>query len=385
MFRSCLSIGIGLLLVGVACPVFGQLAPSAVPGAMPSMLGSPYAPAGYLPGQVPPGGAMFAGFEQVGSPNSAPAPGKPGTQNCDFGCECPSPKWSFFGDIIYLCPSNQEVAIAVPADGPIDFGRVPVQAGPTLLAEFEYEPGFRVGGAMQFTECSQLRTTFTWLEASTNAWGSTTAPFVMWPMVTHPELDLADRQFLDAGARYLLDIELYDVDWVRVLTIGPFHRVDFIVGGRYAGLSQELRSFFVANGLDQVATDVNYNGGGIRVGLEGEWFDTSRTWLIYAKSAASFTAGEFRCGFRQDNNLGQRLVETSWKADRVVSMLDLEVGMGWQSRNDALRLTAGYMVSGWHNVITVPEYIDAVRANSYTGIGDFMTFDGFVGRVDFRF
>jgi hypothetical protein len=204
-------------------------------------------------------------------------------------------------------------------------------------------------------------------------------------MVTHPEVDLADRTFLDASARYLLDLELLDLDWVRILAAGPYHRLDLVLGARYAGLSQELRSYFIANNADQVAVDVNYNGGGIRIGLEGEWFDTTRTLLVYARSAASFTSGEFRCGYRQDNNLGQRLVDTSWKAGRVVSILDLEVGLGWQNRCENLRLTAGYMFSGWHNAITVPEYIAAVQTNSYVGIGDFLTFDGFVGRVEFRY
>jgi len=306
-------------------------------------------------------------------------------EGCDLGCSPTVPQWTFFGDLIYLCPRNVEVSLAVPADGPVDLGRVPVQNGPTVIADFGYEPGFRVGGTIQFTECSQLRSTATWLEATTNAWGSTTPPLVMWPMVTHPEVDLADRTFLDASARYLLDLELLDLDWVRILAAGPYHRLDLVLGARYAGLSQELRSYFIANNADQVAVDVNYNGGGIRIGLEGEWFDTTRTLLVYARSAASFTAGEFRCGYRQDNNLGQRLVDTSWKAGRVVSILDLEVGLGWQNRCENLRLTAGYMFSGWHNAITVPEYIAAVQTNSYVGIGDFLTFDGFVGRVEFRY
>lgn len=356
---------------------------------------APYQPVPYPMMAPVTGGALLTGFQQAPSGDAqipqlpegsaAQAAGKDVSDVCDFGCLSCLPTWTVFADIIYICPRNVEVSLAVPADGPIDSGRVPIQNGRTVIADFGYEPGFRVGGAIQFTECSQLRSTGTWLEATTNAWGSTTPPLVMWPMVTHPEVDLADRTFLDAAARYLLDLELLDVDWVRVLNAGEFHRLDLVLGARYAGLSQELRSYFIANTADQLAVDVNYNGGGIRIGLEGEWFDTSKTLLIYARSAASFTAGEFRCGYRQDNNLGQRLVDTGWKAGRVVSILDLELGLGWQSQNERLRLTTGYMFSGWHNVITVPEYIDAVRVNSYTGIGDFLTFDGFVGRVEYRY
>lgn len=376
------------LTAGVAVaqmqPWPGALAPVS-PAGMGALQPVPTPPPGYLVAGPGPGGAMLVGAQQGALPAAQPPAASSIGNISSLMCDPCSPGWSFFADAIYICPRNQEVAIAVPADGPIDFRRTPVQNGPTILAEFGYEPGFRLGGSMQFTEHSRLRTTFTWLEATTNAWGTTNPPLVMWPMVTHPEVALADRQFLDAGARYLLDIELFDADWVRVLNVGPYHKLDFVLGARYAGLSQELRSYFIANTVDRLATDVNYNGGGIRVGLEGEWFDTTRCWLIYARSAASFTAGEFRCGYRQDNNLGQRIVDTSWKAGRVVSMLDLEIGLGWQSPNEAIRLSAGYMFSGWYNAITVPEYIEAVQNNSYVGIGDFMTFDGLVGRLEVRF
>ncbi len=352
-------------------------------------------PPGYLTAWQPSsafvtGGALVAAGQQ---PTPAPGVLPQANESKSAGEDCGTcgsastccPRWSMFGDILYIRPRNQEVAIAVPANGAVPPNPAPIQVGPTVIADFDYEPAFRLGSTMPFGECSLLRSTFTYLEATTNTYGATRPPNVMQPMITHPAVDLADRTFLEAAGRYLLDVELYDVDWVRVLSIGDYHQLDLVLGGRYAGLSQELRTSLIANVRDTVDTDVNFNGGGIRVGLEGEWHDTSRYWLLYARSAASFVAGEFRASYRQTNNLGQRLVDTSWEAGRLISMLDLEIGLGWHNARDTMRFTAGYMVSGWHNTVNTAQYIDAVQTNEYAGLGDFMTFDGFVGRAEFRF
>ncbi len=306
---------------------------------------------------------------------------------CDTCAEepCCCRQLVMFGDFIYLRPRNQEVAFAVPANGAIPANPTAVQVGPTAVADFDYEPGFRLGGSMPFGECSLLRSVGTWYEADTNASIRTFAPLVIEPMVNHPSIDLADRTFLAARARYLVDFELLDVDWVRVLSYGDFHQVDLVLGARYASMTEEFRSYFIANDFDTISSNIAFAGGGIRVGLEGEWYDTSRCWLVYARSAASFVAGDFRTEYAQDNNLGQRVVVTTWRAGRVVTMLDLEIGFGWNSADGAYRLTAGYMFSGWHNTVNTAQFIDAVQTNEYAGLGDMMTFDGFVARAEFRF
>lgn len=307
--------------------------------------------------------------------------------SCGAGCGEPSccQQYVMFGDILYLRPRNQEVAFAVPINGAVPPNPTPIQVGPTGVADFDYEPGFRLGGSIPFGECSRLRSVGTWFEADTNAYVRTFAPLLISPMVSHPSIDLADRQFLAARARYLLDFELLDVDWVRVLSQGNYHQLDLVLGARYASMTEELRTYYIANDFDTVIADIAYAGGGIRVGLEGEWYDTTRCWLVYARSAASFVAGDARARYAQDSNFGARLVDTTWRAGRVVTMLDLEIGLGWTSANEAYRFTAGYMFSGWHNTVNTAQYIDAVQANEYAGLGDFMTFDGLVGRFEFRF
>jgi len=79
------------------------------------------------------------------------------------------------------------------------------------------------------------------------------------------------------------------------------------------------------------------------------------------------------------------VVNTGWTEDRVVTILDAELGLGWQSVGGGLRLTAGYTFSGWFNVINTDDFIRAVRRNDSVSVSDTLTFDGLVFRAELRF
>ena len=103
------------------------------------------------------------------------------------------------------------------------------------------------------------------------------------------------------------------------------------------------------------------------------------------KAIASFVAGDFNASYLQSRSDDPIVASTSWKAGRVVTMTDVELGGGWMSCNGLLRLTAGYTFSKWFNTVMVDEYINAVQDNDYVCLGDGMTFDGFVARAELRF
>jgi hypothetical protein len=66
-------------------------------------------------------------------------------------------------------------------------------------------------------------------------------------------------------------------------------------------------------------------------------------------------------------------------------MLDLELGVGWQSPCGHYRFTAGYVVSTWLNTVSTDEWIDSVRNNNFVGLDDRMSFDGLTARGEYRF
>ncbi len=121
------------------------------------------------------------------------------------------------------------------------------------------------------------------------------------------------------------------------------------------------------------------------LGLEGERYSNSRRWLVYGKTAASLVAGEFTADYRQGQSFDPMVVDTTWKADRVVPMLDLELGAGWQSRCGTWRITGGYAFNAWYNTVKTDEWIKSVQSNNFVGLGDGITFDGIVLRCEGRF
>jgi tripartite-type tricarboxylate transporter receptor subunit TctC len=78
-------------------------------------------------------------------------------------------------------------------------------------------------------------------------------------------------------------------------------------------------------------------------------------------------------------------VDTGWKAGRVVPICDLEIGGGFYSPCGTYRATVGYVFSAWGNVVKTQDWIQAVQTNSYNNLGNTMTFDGLVARIEARF
>jgi hypothetical protein len=291
-----------------------------------------------------------------------------------------------FGDFLYLRPRNAEVVYAVPFDGPVvPPPAVPVQVGRIATVDPDYEPAFRVGIERCLSECSSIGVTYTQLDTSTSDSISVDAPRVLRSMVIHPSTLDAAEDWLDAAASHDINYKLIDLDYRRLWLCGPRHRVSYVAGARYGRLEQSFRSTFASLGTESIDTDVDFDGAGIRVGLEGERQAACSGFLVYGRAAASFMAGEFRGRYTQGSNSDPEIVDASWKAGRLVPTLDLELGVGWASCNGCLRMTAGYMVSAWYNTVRTSDFIGAVQANDFGGLHDTLTFDGFVVRSELRY
>ncbi len=78
-------------------------------------------------------------------------------------------------------------------------------------------------------------------------------------------------------------------------------------------------------------------------------------------------------------------VDTGWKAGRIVPTFDLELGGGIYLPGGTLQATVGYVFSAWTNVVKTEDWINAVQTNDFRDMGDTITFDGIVARVEGRF
>jgi hypothetical protein len=371
-------------------------------GLAQAQLGAPYGVAypgmmgAYPPGMM--GGGMMAAGAQ------APLGQAPG---CDVGCStgvgpgcgvdgCGDDGgcgWchhlSFFGEFLYLRPRNAEIAYAVPINGNLPQTGFPFeqfQVGPVSIVDPDYSPGFRFGAGFTLGACTQIVTTYSQLDSQTQDSISLagTGP-VLRPLVT--PVDDAAADFLDAAASLDTQFKLLDVDFKGLFACDCDYRLAYVVGARYANLEQHFAATYAANGTSAVRAESEFDGGGLKLGLEGERYSTRTQFFVYGKGSASFVGGQFRSRYQFDD-VGQPLtIDTSWKAGRVVTILDFEVGLGWRNHCDNLRFSAGYMYSSWLNLVKVNEWIHTVSRNNFVDPSDnyygLMTFDGLTARVEY--
>ncbi|MEN6494292.1 MAG: Lpg1974 family pore-forming outer membrane protein [Thermoguttaceae bacterium] len=359
-------------------------------------------------GYPPPGAYPQPGYaawyppygQQFPSPGVNPAacqpqaPVAPGTYGIAPSCDsctgngCGITGWQFFGESLYLRARGAEVPYAVPISGPIVAPpSYPVQVGRVASTDPEYQPGFRAGLARAFDECSSLRATYTFYESETS--DRVTLPgassYVLRSLVSHPGTWTVASDGLDGQAHQDIDFQIADVDYRSVFLCGPRYELAYVAGVKYVHLEQEFGSQFDVLGTELVNTRINFDGAGIRVGLEGERRAHNCGLLVYGRTSANFVAGEFHANYFQADGSRGTLVNTGMTTSRVISILDLELGVGWASPDDCIRLTAGYMVSGWFNTLLTDDWIRGVHNNSFGDLSDTLTFDGFTARAEIRF
>lgn len=341
----------------------------------------------------PPYGQQFAG---PGNPAACQQPAPVAPSACGVGpsCDpcvtnsCGGYGWQFFGDFLYLRARGAEVPYAVPISGPIVAPpSYPTQVGHVASADPEYQPGFRLGFARALDECSSLRGAYTFYESETS--DRVTLPgassYVLRSLVSHPGTWTASSDGLDGQAHLDIDFQIADIDYRSVFLCGPRYELAYFAGVKYVHLEQEFGSQFDVLGTELVNTQINFDGGGIRVGLEGERRAANCGLLVYGRASANFVAGEFRADYLQADGSRGTVIDTGMTSSRVVSILDLELGVGWVSPDGCIRLTGGYLVSGWFNTLQTDEWIRGVQNNSFGDLSDTLTFDGFTARAEIRF
>jgi hypothetical protein len=305
---------------------------------------------------------------------------------------CPEPcvmrPWHFFGEFISIRPRDVAVAYAVPTSGPISEGSVPVQITKPGIIDFDYKPGFRVGFSRAMTDCGSLGASYTYFDGSAANSISTDPSPVIRSMVIHPSTLDATGDWLEVDAQAFIKFHLVDLDYRWTFLSCDRYSMNLVAGLRYGNLQEDFRSLMLYNGAELVQSNIRFEGGGIRLGLEGERRLGCTGLSIFGRGTASFLGGSTRAVYTQDDAFAGRLVDTGWKGGRVVDILELELGLGWTSPKERLRFTAGYMFNAWQNMVKTDQFINAVQTNNFVDLGKSdsnLTFDGLFLRTELRF
>ncbi|HUG93292.1 MAG TPA: Lpg1974 family pore-forming outer membrane protein [Planctomycetaceae bacterium] len=368
------------------------VAPAQPPGGMPGgpAVIAPGAPILMPPGGMPyPGGAPFAG-----GPCGTCGPCPPWVEcgpcgpcdPCGFACDavCARAGITVFGEFLFLTARGADVPFATPVDG-LGINAVPI--GNTRVSDPAYDPGFRVGGSYALSPRTSFVLMYTDYESSVN--DLATLPggtgFLRATLV-HPNTTNVATDSLSAEADYDIDFQFGDLGLSHDLWRDCESRLTGIAGFRYARLDQDLKATYSILGVTTVDSKIDFEGLGPRLGLESERFLRPRL-SVYGNVFANFLAGSFDGSYvqRNINAPGAPQAAAGIEDDRIVTLLEGEVGIAWCPPCGGWRASVGYYVAGWFNVVTTSEFIKAVQADDFSDVDDTLTFDGLTARLQFEF
>jgi hypothetical protein len=343
-----------------------------------------------VPNDSPPAGALASTplITQVNGSVCVDGQSDKCQASCPQPCCC-LPCFQFYGEYLLLRPGDERISYAVPANGLVvpPAGSSVVAIGNEASLDHGFGSGFRIGGTHALDCDSSIGVEYTYYDNGVSGSTSFNQP-VLASLVQHPATVAATGFYLNAAAAEDLRFQLADVDYRHVFASNECSTLNYLVGLRYGNLHQAFRSTFTnTTTVEQVNSNGDFDGLGLRAGLEGERRSASG-WLVYGKTSASFVGGVFRESYFQGDNFRGTVVQTGWDQDRVITILEGEVGVGWTNANGNLRLTIGYSIEGWLNTILTRDFISTVQngtSNQSTYLSDTLTFDGMVARAELRF
>ena len=290
-----------------------------------------------------------------------------------------------WGEFLYLRPRGADVTYATPVDGTL---ATSVPVGPQAVADFGFNSGFRIGGSKAIDRCSSFTGNYTWYQAEAS--DSVSLPgggsFLRADTV-HPSTLNVAADSLAARAISNFNMQSVDLNYRAIIWGGDNYAVNYLIGVKYARIEQQFGATYSILGTTNVSTNVDFNGVGPRFGLEGERLLGNCGLLLYSKANVNFLMGSSSANYLQTNIFTGIQAQTGLRETRIVTVPEFELGGGWQSCNGCFRLTAGYYVAAWFNMMTTPEYLSTVREspNSFERQVKTLTLDGLNVRAEWRF
>jgi hypothetical protein len=297
-----------------------------------------------------------------------------------------------FADYLYLRPRDAAVAFAAPYQNNLGF---PLPFGSVATVDPQYTPGYRFGAFVTVCPDTTVRGTYTTYSNSSDQSIAADPPTFLVPLVTYPpnffNFPLFNSE--SATANYKLDVEQIDLDYEVISMANDRFWVGYVLGARYAVFDQNFNATFgnanlVVLDLDSldVTSTVQFKGIGVRGGVQGERsIFANRGLRVYGKGILNLLAGEFTSNYTMQSQTAGIDVRSAYSEDRIVPVVDLEAGLAWVSKRQRVRISGGYMLSAWYNIVSTNSWIQGVQQQNFSSMQDHLTFDGLVARAEVQF
>ena len=237
-----------------------------------------------------------------------------------------------WGEALWLHPTGVDMAHAQQQNGIGGAGTVPF--GEIGVVDPDFTLGYRVGGEWRFDPKESVFGDYSWL--NTNSSSHVSAPDIpggggaVGSLVQHPGAAItASAGPVDAN--YDVDFKLAEIACRYFLDCSRDGEVSVFGGGRWAELNQDFSQTGLFGGgqagVIDTSTAIQFDGGGPLIGLAGERLIGQTRFSAYGHTSAAAIEGQFKSRYTMNNaTTVTKLAEADWNDDRIVPMLDYELG-----------------------------------------------------------
>ncbi len=335
-------------------------------------------PAQPAPDGLPPLGSTLPcpAPEPAASPSAEPVlPTEAPSENEDE----PAGAFLFTADYLLLKARTRPLDFAIVGTNRSDFG----PQGDVRSLNWNTASGFRVGAGYRLPgEGWEAGFNYTYFHDNANDLAGRPAGGSLFPTLTHPGMvEVADSALADAKLNY----NVYDVEVGKHFHPSEALDVRAFAGPRFATIGLENNAYYNGGDArnDHVHSRIDFNGGGLRMGAEGQW----SIWKglgLYARGGASLMSGTFRSTLTETTNSGaSTLVNVTDRFHKMVPVAELGLGVSWKYRN--WRVSAGYELVNWFGAVDSPDFVDDSHLGKMSRRTGDLGLEGLVLRAELEF
>jgi hypothetical protein len=286
----------------------------------------------------------------------------------------------FIGDYLLLKPRRDALDFAVLSS---DTSAAP--SGTVQSLDWQTRSGFRFGTGYQLpNEPWRISVDYTYLHSSDGRTVTSPPGGQLFATLTRGG-GVDDVQSASATAN--IDYNVIDLDVTRLLAVSPSLDVQLFGGGRFAWIDQKFSAIYNGGTLgainDFVSSPVYFHGAGLSAGAQATW----KIWHgfgLYGRFRSSLLSGHFRNFLTETNDNGAvTIVNVNETFRQMVPVLELGMGVAWQS--DHVRVSAGYEMINWFNMVDSLDFPGSTNIGKVGRRTSDLSLEGLALRVAFLF
>ena len=316
-------------------------------------------------------------------PGLPPLPPAPTTTTCDAGVpmsgETSGQPWGMvFADFeyLYLKPyrSNLDFAIISPnANGDPE--------GSIQSDDWHTRSAFRIGtGYGMPNDGPDIGFYYTYLHDDQIGGLIQPAGGLLFATQTHPgTVELVGRATAEAALSY----NVFDLEMGRRVSLGEALSLRPFGGLRFAEIDQTFNVQYNGGDANQdlVSNHLKYDGGGVRAGAQIDWMLLDH-WSVYGRAAGSLMTGDYNATVTEYNNNGATaLTNVNQSFRKITPVAEMAFGVSYQSEH--LRLSLGYEITNWFNLVDTPSFVDDVQQGKFLHNVSDLGVDGLAVKAEF--